>query len=69
MVLISTHMSEIGEEQFSGNFLKEEVTDLAYSPELKHAVVAGSACIKVCTAWWCDATVHWSDCLKILWVG
>ena len=49
MVLISTHMSEIGEEQFSGQFHKGGITDVAYSPELRQAAAAGSTSIKVST--------------------
>lgn len=47
LVVISTHMSEIGEELFSGQFYKGALTDLAYSPVLGHAVVAGPSGIKV----------------------
>lgn len=49
LVLISTHMSEIGEEQFSGRFFKEGMTDVSYSPELRQAVAAGPTSIKVST--------------------
>lgn len=47
MVLVSTRMSDVGEEQFSGRFFKGGMTDLAYSPELRQAVAAGPASIKV----------------------
>lgn len=49
MVLISTHMSEIGEEQFSGQFHKGGISDVAYSPELRQAAAAGPSSIKVGT--------------------
>ena len=49
MVLISTHMSEIGEEQFSGQFHRGGITDVAYSPELRQAAAAGSGTVKVST--------------------
>ena len=49
LVLISTRMSEIGEEQFSGRFFKGGMTDVSYSPELRQAVVAGRTSIKVGT--------------------
>ncbi|CAM9385562.1 unnamed protein product, partial [Hapterophycus canaliculatus] len=47
LVLISTRMSEIGEEQFCSRFFKEGMTDLSYSPELRQAVVAGPTSIKL----------------------
>lgn len=47
LVLISTRMSEIGEEQFSGRFFNGGMTDVSYSPELRHAVAAGPTSIKV----------------------
>eukprot|EP00903_Cladosiphon_okamuranus_P008272 g7961.t1 len=47
LVLISTRMSEIGEEQFSGRFFKGGMTDVSYSPELRQAVAAGPTSIKV----------------------
>ena len=40
-------MSEVGEEQFSGRFFKEGMTDVCYSPELRQAVAAGPTSIKV----------------------
>ncbi len=49
LVLISTHMSEIGEEQFSGRFFEEGMTDVSYSPELRQAIAAGPTSIKVST--------------------
>lgn len=49
LVLISTRMSEIGEEQFSGRFFKGGMTDVSYSPELRQAVAAGPTSIKVST--------------------
>lgn len=48
-MLISTRMSEIGEEQFSGRFFKDGMTDVSYSPELRQAVAAGPTSIKVST--------------------
>lgn len=47
LVVISTKLSEIGEEKFSGLFHKDGLTDVAYSTVLGHAVVAGSSGIKV----------------------
>lgn len=49
LVLISTRMSEIGEEQFSSRFFKGGMTDVSYSPELRQAVAAGPTSIKVGT--------------------
>lgn len=46
-MLISTHMSEIGEEQFSGRFFDGGLTDVSYSPGLRQAVAAGPTSIKV----------------------
>lgn len=47
LVLISTRMSEIGEEQFCSRFFKGGMTDVSYSPELRQAVAAGPTSIKV----------------------
>lgn len=47
MVVISTKMSELGEEQFSSQFHKDGLVDVAYSPELRQAVSASSTGIKV----------------------
>lgn len=46
-MLISTHMNEVGEEQFSGQFHKEAMNDLVYSPELRCAASAGKTNVKV----------------------
>lgn len=51
LVVISTKMSEVGEEKFSGLFHKDGLTDVAYSAVLQHAVVAGSSGIKVRLQW------------------
>lgn len=48
MVLISTHMSEVGEEQFSEQFHKEAMSDLVYSMVLRCAASAGKTSVKVC---------------------
>lgn len=47
--MISTHMSEVGEEQFNGQFYETGLTDVAYSPELRHGVFSGATSIKVQT--------------------
>lgn len=46
-MVISTQMSEVGEEKFNGQFHNGALTDLAYCTVLKHAVVAGPTGIKV----------------------
>lgn len=62
MVLISTHMSEVGEEQFSAQFHKGGITDVAYSPELRQAAAAGSTTIKVGTQ---KVTQRFIRCLEM----
>lgn len=47
MVVISTHISEIGEERYSGKFHQRALYDIAYSPKLKYAAVAGDMGIKI----------------------
>ncbi|CAM9307951.1 unnamed protein product [Choristocarpus tenellus] len=47
LVVISTLMSEIGEEQFSGRFHNGSMADVAYSSVLKRAATAGLGGIKV----------------------
>lgn len=47
LVVISTKMSDIGQEQFSGQFQQGGLTDVAYSSILGHAAVAGPSGIKV----------------------
>jgi WD repeat-containing protein 19 len=53
MVVISTHMDEIGEEIFSGKFHKERLEDIAFSPVLQRAATCGERNIKVVdmTSW------------------
>ncbi|KAJ8599437.1 hypothetical protein CTAYLR_008001 [Chrysophaeum taylorii] len=46
-VVISTHISEIGEELFSGRFHQRALYDVAYSPTLKYTAVAGDMGIKL----------------------
>ena len=47
LVVISTHISEIGEELFSGRFHHKALYDIAYSPTLKYAAVAGDTGVKL----------------------
>jgi WD repeat-containing protein 19 len=47
LVVISTHMREIGEELFSGQFHKTQLTTLAYSPVLQRTATCGDGGIKV----------------------
>ena len=47
LVVISTHITEIGEELFSGRFHAKALFDIAYSPEMKYAAVAGDGGVKV----------------------
>ena len=47
LVVISTDMAEIGEELFSGRFHQKSLYDIAYSPALKYAAVAGDFGIKL----------------------
>ncbi|KAJ1448620.1 hypothetical protein M885DRAFT_538620 [Pelagophyceae sp. CCMP2097] len=47
LVVISTHISEIGEELFSGRFHHKALFDIAYSPTLKYAAVAGELGVKL----------------------
>lgn len=47
LVVISTHLSEIGREQFCARFFKDALRDLAYCP-LRHKVATcGDNCIKI----------------------
>lgn len=48
MVLISTHMNEVGEEQFSEQFHKEAMNNLVYSTVLRCAASASKTSVKVC---------------------
>jgi len=47
LVVISTHMKEIGEELFSGWFHKDQLDDIAFSPIMQRAATAGGSQIKV----------------------
>lgn len=47
MVVISTHMREIGEELFSGRFHKETLDDIAFSQNIQRAATAGGNQIKL----------------------
>ncbi|CAM9775633.1 unnamed protein product, partial [Discosporangium mesarthrocarpum] len=47
LVVISTQMSEIGEEQFSGRFHSSSLVDLTFSTVLKRAATAGQGGVKV----------------------
>ena len=47
LVVISTHMKEIGEELFSGWFHKDRLDDIAFSPVMQRAATAGGSQIKV----------------------
>jgi WD repeat-containing protein 19 len=47
LVVISTHMREIGEELFSGQFHKSNLSTLAYSPKLQRTATAGDSGIKI----------------------
>lgn len=47
LVVISTKMSEVGEEKFNGLFHEDGLTDVAYSTVLGYAAVAGTSGIKV----------------------
>jgi WD repeat-containing protein 19 len=47
VVVISTSMREIGQEQYSGQFHKKRLDSIAYSPALNYAAVAGDGGIKL----------------------
>ena len=47
LVVISTRISEIGEELYSARFHHSSLTDVAYSPALKLAACAGDGGVKV----------------------
>lgn len=47
VVVVSTLISEIGEERFSGRFHHRTLFDIAYSPTLNYAAVAGDDGIKL----------------------
>ncbi|CAM9486784.1 unnamed protein product, partial [Phaeothamnion confervicola] len=47
VAVVSTHMSEIGEEQYSGRLQPGGLVDVAYNPILKQAAVAGLDGVKV----------------------
>lgn len=47
VVVISTHMREIGEELFSGQFHKGSLDDIACSPVMQRAATAGGNVIKI----------------------
>ena len=47
LVVISTHMREIGEELFSGQFHKSQLTCLAYSSILQRTATSGDGGIKI----------------------
>jgi WD repeat-containing protein 19 len=47
LVVVSSHMKEIGSELFSAHFHRERLTSLAYSPVTQRAACAGDSGVKI----------------------